>query len=154
MGYLPAGSSKKVRADKYGVRRSVQTELLSKKKQKDGKLIFKCCVVRNNDKYMLLAKILRNDSSLHVMSPGVRFVMADGDTVVLKPERDAACCSNWADGRWYNTAFKLNEAEVEKLRNADILSVTVPFYGGEISRNIVSGKEKAVAEQLRSVGED
>ncbi len=151
MGAVSASSPKKVKADKYGVKESVSAELLSKKKQEDGKVTFKCRITRYKDQYTMLAKVLKNDSAMHIVRPGVKFVLADGDTVVLKAERPAACCSSWADGRWYNASFKLGEADVEKLRNAGILSVTIPYYGGETGRKTASGKENAVMELLQSL---
>jgi len=151
MGYLAAGSPKKVKADKYGVRESASVELLSKKKQNDGKVTFKCRIARYDDKYTILAKVLKNDSAMHIVSPGITFALADGGSVVLKAERPSACCSSWADGRWYNVAFRLNAADTEKLTEADVLSVTIPFYGGEISRDILQDKGKALAELLQSL---
>jgi len=153
-GYLSAGSPKKVRADKNGVRESAPAELISKKRQADGKVTFKFRIVRYKDNYTMVAKILRNDSSVYVMSPGVRLVLSDGGSVILKAERESACCSNWADGRWYNTTFKLSAADVDKLKSADVLSVFIPHYGGEINRKTAPGRESAIAERLRSVGED
>jgi len=154
IGYMLAGSHKKVKADKYGVRESRVVELLSKKKQDGGKITFRCCITRYDDNYMMLAKILKNDSAMHVVRPGVKFLLSDGDSVVLKAERPSACCSSWADGRWYNASFKLNVADVEKLTKADAFSVSIPFYGGEINRKIAPGKEKAVRELLQSIAEE
>lgn len=151
MGTLSAGSPRKVKADKYGVKESVSAELLSKKKQEDGKVTFKCRITRYKDQYTMLAKVLRNDSAMHIVRPGVKFALADGDTVVLKAERPAACCSSWADGRWYNVSFKLNETDVKRLGNAGILSVTIPYCGGETGRKTASGKENAVMELLQSL---
>jgi len=153
-GFAAAGSPKKVKADKYGVRRSAPVELLSGKRQAGGRVTFKCRIVRDGSKCMMFAKILKNDSALHLVRPGIRFMLANGDTVVLEPEREAACCSNWADGRWYNASFTLRESDVERLGSTAIRSVSIPFYGGEISRHTASGKEKALAELLQSVGED
>lgn len=151
MGTLSAGSPKKVKADKYGVKESVSAELLSKKMQEDGKVTFKCRITRYKDQYTMLAKVLKNDSTMHIVHPGVKFALTDGDSVVLKAERPAACCSSWADGRWYNVSFKLGEADVEKLKNASIFSVTIPYYGGETGRRIAPGKENSVAELLQSL---
>lgn len=153
MGCLSAGSPRKVKADEYGGRESASVELLSPKRLKDGRITFKCRIARHDDKYTMLAKVLKNDSAMHIVRPGVKFALANGDSVVLKAERPSACCSSWADGRWYNASFKLNDSDVEKLRNADVLALTIPFYGGEISRATASGKENAIAELLQSVGE-
>ncbi len=154
MEHLSADSPEKVKVGKYGVRESNTVELLSKKKQADTKITFRCRMVRYDDSYMMLAKILKNDSAMHVVRPGVKFLLSNGDSVVLKAERPAVCCSSWADGRWNNASFKLDVADVEKLTEADVLSVTIPFYGGEISRNIAPGKEKAIMALLQSIGED
>jgi len=154
IGYMAAITPKKAKADKYGVRESTPIELLSDKRQDDGKITFKCRISCYNDNYLLLAKILKNDSAMHVVRPGVKFLLSDGDSVVLKAERPAACCSSWADGRWYNTSFRLDTADVEKLTGADILSVTIPFNGGVVSRKTVPGKEKSFREQLQSIRED
>lgn len=151
MGAVSAGSPKKVKADKYGVKESVSAELLSKKKQEDGKVTFKCRITRYKDQYTMLAKVLKNDSAMHIVRSGVKFALTDGDSVVLKAERPATCCSSWADGRWYNVSFKLDEADVEKLKGSGILSVTIPYYGGEADRMIASGKENAVVELLQSL---
>jgi len=152
---MSAGTPKKVKADRYGVKESASVELLSKKSQDGEKMSFRCRIARYDGDYMLFAKILKNDSLLHVARPGVKFMLADGDSVVVKAERPETCsCSNWADGRWYNTSFRFDASDVEKLTGADILSVAIPFYGGEISRPMAPGKGKAIRELLQSVGED
>ena len=155
MGCLSAAGPKKVKPDKYGVRESASAQLLAKTKLREkGKVVFKCRVSRYNDRYMLLAKVLRNDSAVHVISPGVKFMLADGDSVVLKAERPAACCSSWADGRWYNASFKLPEAVVEKLKNGKVVSLGIPSDKGEIIRETASGKQDALAELIQSVAGD
>lgn len=151
MGWLSAGSPKKVKADKYGVKESASVELLSKEKAEGGKITFKCRITRYGDNCFMLAKVLKNDSAMHIVRPGVKLMLADGDSVVLKAERPRACCSEWADGRWYNAAFKLGDADVDKLKRADILSVTIPYYGGETGRKTAPGKEDAVMKLLRSL---
>jgi len=154
IGCLSAGSPKKPEADKYSVIESSSAELLPRKKQAGNKVTFRCRITRYNNDYTLLAKILKNDSAMHVMRPGIKFSLSDGDSVVLKAERPAACCSSWADGRWYNTSFKMNASDMEKLADADIISVTIPYNGGEISRSISTGKGNAIRKMLQSVGED
>lgn len=151
MGYLSARSPKKVKADKYGVKESASVELLSKEKLEDGKITFKCRITRYRDNCFMLAKVLKNDSAMHIVRPGVKFMLADGDSVVLKAERPRACCSEWADGRWYNASFKLGDADVDKLKRADILSVTIPFHGGESSRKTAPGRENVIAGFLQSL---
>lgn len=148
-GCLSAGSPKK--ADKYGVRESASAELLAKKRLADGKVTFRCRIVRRDGEYTLLAKVQKNDSAVHIVRPGVRFVLAGGDSVVLKAERPSACCSGWADGRWYNVSFKLGTADAAKLKGADVLSVTLPFHGGEAVRKTAPGKEGALAGLLQSL---
>ena len=103
---------------------------------------------------MLLAKVLRNDSAVHIVSPGVRFMLADGDSVTLRAERPRACCSGWADGRWYNVSFKLPGTAIEKLRNGKVTSVRIPSDKGEIVRETASGRQEALAELLQSVEGD
>jgi len=154
MGYISVGSPRKVKADKYGVKESAHIELLSKKKLADGKISFKCCITRYKDKYMMLANVLKNDSTIHILRPGVKFSLESGDSVVLKAERPSACCSVWADGRWYNVSFKLNESDVERLTRTGVMFISIPFPGGEISREIAPGKENAIVELLQSIGED
>lgn len=151
MGYLSAGAPKKVKADKYGVKESASVELLSKKKLEDGKITFKCRITRYRDNCFMLAKVLKNDSAMHIVRPGVKFMLADSDSVVLKAERPRACCSEWADGRWYNAAFRLEAPDIEKLKGSGIVSLFIHVPDGVISRDIASGKENAVAGQLRSV---
>ncbi|MDO4181735.1 MAG: hypothetical protein Q4D36_10665, partial [Bacteroidales bacterium] len=155
MGSLSAGTPRKVKADKYGVKESASAQLLAKTKLREkGKVVFKCRVSQYNDRYMLMAKVLRNDSAVHIVSPGVKFMLADGDSVVLKAERPAACCSSWADGRWYNASFKMPEAAVEKLRTKKITSIHIPSDKGEIVRETADGKQDALAELIQSVEKD
>ena len=155
MGYLSAGSPKKVKADKYGVRESVSVQLLAKTKLREkGKVVFKCRVSHYGGQYMLLAKVLRNDSAVHVVSPGLKLMLADGDSVVLKAERARACCSSWADGRWYNASFKLAPSDVERLKSAKIIALHIPSDKGEIVRQTASGKEDALVGLLQSVEEE
>lgn len=155
MGGLSAGSPKKVKADKYGVRESASAQLLAKTKLREkGKVAFKCRVSHYGDQYMLLAKVLRNDSAVHIVSPGVKFILADGDSVVLKAERPRSCCSSWADGRWYNASFKLTGTDVERLKEAKITALHIPSDKGEIIRETASDKEGALAGLLQSVEEE
>lgn len=155
MGSLSAVSPKRVKPDKYGVRESASAQLLPKTRLGErGKVVFKCRVSRYKDNYMLLAKVLRNDSAVHIVSPGVRFMLADGDSVTLRAERPRACCSGWADGRWYNVSFKLPGAAIEKLRNGKVTSVRIPSDKGEIVRETASGRQEALAELLQSVEGD
>ena len=100
---------------------------------------------------MMLAKVLRNDLAMHIVRPGVKFMLADGDSLVLKAERPGACCSEWADGRWYNVAFKLGEADIEKMKNSGMVSVSIHIPDEVVSRDIAPGKEDAVKKLLRSV---
>lgn len=155
MGSLSAGGSRKVKPDKYGVRESASAQLLAKTKLREkGKVVFKCRVSRYGDKYMLLAKVLRNDSAVHIISPGVKFMLADGDSVVVKAERPRACCSSWADGRWYNASFKLSPSAVESLKAGKVVSIHIPSDKGEIIRLTASGRQDALAELLQSVEGD
>jgi len=154
IGYLSAGSPRKVKADKYGVKESISAELLSKKKLKNGKISFKCRITRRDDNYMMFARILKNDSSMRIVRPGVMFALSNGDSVVLRAGRTSACCSSWADGRWYNAAFELKKSDVVKLGEAEIISITIPFNGGEICRATSTGKRNAIAKLLQSLEED
>lgn len=154
-GCLSAGSPQKVKADKHGVRESASVQLLPKTKLREkGKVVFKCRVSRYGDRYMLLAKVLRNDSAVHIVSPGVKFMLADGASVVLKAERPSACCSSWADGRWYNVSFKLSPSDVESLKAGKIVSVLIPSDKGDIFRETASGKKDALSELIQSVEGD
>ena len=155
MGSLSAVSPKRVKPDKYGVRESVSVQLLAKTKLREkGKVVFKCRVSHYGGQYMLLAKVLRNDSAVHVVSPGLKLMLADGDSVVLKAERPRACCSSWADGRWYNASFKLAPSDVERLKSAKIIALHIPSDKGEIVRQTASGKEDALVGLLQSVEEE
>jgi len=151
IGYLSANPPQKVKANKYGVKESSNVEILADKKMPDGKIHFKCNLVHYDDQYMMFAKIMKNDSSLHIVRSGMKFLLTDGDSVILSPERGAACCSEWADGRWYNTSFKLNNQDVEKLKAANIQSISITYFGGTANREPSPSKEGAIAERLRSI---
>lgn len=151
-GCLSAGSLQKVKTDKYEVRESVSVQLLAKTRLwEEGKVAFKCRISKYGDHYRMLVKVLRNDSALHVVNPGVSFRLADGDSVTLKPRRGAACCSEWADGRWYNASFSLEASDVEKLKGNGITSLSIRIPDGVVECAVASGKEDAVAKLLRSV---
>ena len=81
-------------------------------------------------------------------------MLADGDSVVLKAERARACCSSWADGRWYNASFKLAPSDVERLKSAKIIALHIPSDKWEIVRQTASGKEDALVGLLQSVVEE
>lgn len=152
MGCIMAGTPPKAQTDKRGVTESATVELLPKKRLRDsGKVTFRCRISKYGDRCMILAKVLRNDSAMHIVSPGVTFMLADGDSVVLKAERPRACCSSWADGRWYNAAFRIGDADMEKLKGCGVVSVSIHIPGGVVSRDVASGKEDAVGKLLRSV---
>jgi len=150
-GFLNAGSAQKIKTDRYGAKESEPIEMLSKKKQDNVKLTFRCSVHRYRDRYTLHAKILRNDISVHIVKPGLKFILSDQDSVILKPERHASCCSDWADGRWFNASFIINTQDIDKLKTANIRSVTIPFINGTISRPTLPDKESAVADMLHAV---
>lgn len=152
MGCIMAGSPQKVQADRRGVAESATVNLLPKKKLRDsGKVTFRCRISRYGDSCMMLAKVLRNDSSMHIVRPGVKFMLTNGDSVILKAERPKACCSEWADGRWYNAAFRLGDADIEKMKGNGIISVSIHTPDEVVSRDIASGKEDAVKKLLQSV---
>ncbi len=152
IGCISAGTPRKVRADKYGVTESATVDLLPKKKLRDsGKVTFRCRISKYGERCMMLAKVLKNDSAMHIVSPGVKFMLADGDSLVLKAERPRACCSSWADGRWYNAAFRLGDAEIEKMKGSGIVSVSIHIPDEVVRRDIAPGKEDAVKKLLQSV---
>ncbi len=152
MGCLMAGATRKVQADKHGVTESATVDLLPKKKLRDsGMVTFRCRISRYGNCCMLLAKVLKNDSAMHIISPGVKFMLADGDSVVLKAERPRACCSEWADGRWYNAAFRLGDAEIGKMINSGIVSVSIHIPDKVVSREVAPGMENVVKKLLLSV---
>lgn len=101
---------------------------------------------------MMLAKVLKNDSAMHIVRPGVKFMLANGDSLILKAERPRICCSEWANGRWYNAAFKLEDSDIEKLKGSGIVSLSIHIPEGVVSRDIASGKQNAVVKQLQSIG--
>ncbi len=151
-GCVMAGTPRKAQADKRGVTESATVDLLPKKKLRDsGKVTFRCRISRYGDRCMMLAKVLKNDSAMHIVSPGVKFMLTNGDSVVLKAERPRACCSEWADGRWYNTAFKLETSDIEKLKGSGIVSMSIHIPDSVVSCDVASGKKDAVEKQLRSV---
>jgi len=151
-GCVTAGTPRKAQTDKYGVTESATADLLPKKKLHDsGKVTFRCRISKYGDRCMMLAKVLKNDSAMHIVRPGVKFMLADGDSVVLKAERPRACCSDWADGRWYNVAFKLEDADIEKMKSNEMVSVSIHIPDGVVCRDIAPGKKDAVEKQLRSV---
>ncbi|MEY8686605.1 hypothetical protein AB9N12_10890 [Bacteroides sp. AN502(2024)] len=152
IGCISAGTPRKVRTDKHGVKESATVDLLPKKKVRDsGKITFRCRISKYSDRCMMLAKVLKNDSTMHIVRPGVKFMLTNGDSVVLKAERPRVCCSEWADGRWYNAAFRLEEADIEKMKGSDIVSVFIHIPDSVVSRDIAPGKEDAVEKLLRSV---
>ncbi len=152
MGCAVAGAPREVQADKRGVTESAAVDLLPKEKSRDSdKVTFRCRISRYGDRCMMLAKVLRDDSAMHIVRPGVKFMLADGDSVVLKAERPRACCSEWADGRWYNAAFRLGGADIEKMKNSGIVSVSIHIPGEVVSCEVATGKKDAVGKLLRSV---
>lgn len=155
IGCMSAGTPRKVWADKYGVKESSTVDLLPKKKLRDsGKLAFRCRIIKYGDRCMMFAKVLKNDSAMHIVRPGVKFMLANGDSLILKAERPKTCCSEWADGRWYNAAFKLEDSDIEKLKGSGIVSLSIHIPEGVVSRDIASGKQNAVVKQLQSIGEE
>lgn len=152
MGGLMADTPRKVQTDKRGVTESATVDLLPKKKiARFGKMTFRCRISRYGNSYMLLAKVLKNDSAMHIVSPGVKFMLVNGDSVALKAERPRTCCSEWADGRWYNAAFRLGDVEIEKMKNSGIVSVSIHVPDKVVSREVAPGKEDAVKKLLQSV---
>jgi len=147
-----AGTPGDAQTDKHRVTESATVDLLSKKKSHDsGKVTFRCRISKYGNRYMLFAKVLKNDSAMHIVNPGVTFMLDNGESVTLKPQRIESCCSDWADGRWYNSAFKLGDADVEKMKSSEMISVSIHIPDGVVCRDVASGKKNAVKKQLRSV---
>jgi len=152
MGCVTAGTSSNAQVDKHNVKESATIDLLPKKKLRDfGKVTFRCRISKFGNNCMMLAKVLKNDSAMHIVKPGVTFVLENGESVTLKPRRAAACCSDWADGRWYNSAFNLGDADIRKMKSSGIVSVSIHLPGGVVSRDVASDKKDAVGKQLKSV---
>lgn len=152
MGFISASSLQKRKTDKCEVKESAAIQLLAKTKLREKeKVVFKCRVARYGNQYVLLAEVLKNDSAVHIVKPGVRFMLADGDSIVLKPERKAGCCSEWADGKWYNASFKLNTDDVERFKSNEIVSISILSDKEEINREIATGKGNALAKILTSL---
>ena len=153
-GPVSAGSVK-VKTDRNGVEETSTVSLLPKKKLRNtGKVVFRCRIRKCGDRTYLLAEILKNDSLVHIVGPGVAFSLENGKSVVLMPERIETCrCSEWADGRWNNAEFELSPTDADDLKNANIVSVSVASSGGTISRKVVSGRQDAVARCLKAIGE-
>lgn len=155
MGCISAALPQGGKTDKYGGKESASVQLLAKPKLRgSGRVTFKCRVVRYGPRYRLLAKVLRNDSAVHIVKPGVRLMLADGDSVVLKPERTPGCCSDWADGRWYNASFRLSASDVINLRAGKVVRVAIPSDQGEIRREVSGRKQTVLAELLQSIERD
>lgn len=149
---LSAGSPGKSGEEGYSVRESPTVQVLDRKGDRGGaKAEFKCRAVRYGDGYMLLASVLRNDSAVHVVSPGVEFLLAGGGSVVLEAQRPQACCSGWADGRWYNAAFVMSGPDVVRLRDAEVEALRIHSDKGEILRQTAPGRRDALAKMIRSV---
>lgn len=117
----------------------------------EGKVSFKCRIIRKGEEYSLLACILQENVSVHIVKPGVTFAFEDGSSLILNAEIETSCCSNWADGRWYNAEFKLTEKEKEALESNAIASVTIPHSLGVISRSLNPSTGNAISSLISSV---
>lgn len=134
------------------VTESSTADIISRKGQpRQGKVTFRCRIVREDGRCMMLARIERNDSAVHIVSPGVTFMLSDGGSVTLRAVRPRACCSGWSDGSWYNAAFRLGEADVERLSAAGMVSVSLTTDCGTVSRKVAPGREDAVRRMLQSL---
>lgn len=152
LGVLTAWTPRKVKADKYGVCESASAQLLSKVGLRGhGRAVLKCRVAQASGRYELRAKALLNDSAVHIVKPWLRLMLADGDSVVLRPERRHRCCSEWADGRWYNASFPLSLSDVERLKSSEVVAVCISSDRDEIVREVASGRGDALSVLLQSV---
>jgi len=138
--------------DRRARKESATIELFSRKKQYNPqKLTFRCRIVRKDSAVVMQVRILRHDSVVHVAKPGIRFSLADGGSVELKPVKEKVCCGDWAAGRWNNVSFLLGQASREKLENSDVIAVVLTTIDGEIGCDIAARKQGALRKQLRSV---
>lgn len=154
IGYVSAGTGENPRAEsRKEVRESSAVQFLAgKKRDGDGRVSMRCTVARCDTATVLRARILKGDFAVQVVQPGLRLVLQNGKSVMLKPERKPACCGDWAAGRWNNVSFRLSESDIELLKKYDIVSLVISTGQEEdIERNIALGKQGAIGGLLRSV---
>jgi len=154
IGYASAGSGKNTGTDgRKKVKESSAVQLLTgNKRDKDRRVSMKCTIARCDTAIVLRARILKGNFAVQVVRPGLRLIMENGDSIMLKPERKSACCSDWAKGRWNNVSFRLSPSDIEMLKKQGIASIVVSTGKEEdIIREIASGKQDAIGKLIRAV---
>lgn len=141
-----AGSRKKVRES------SAVRLLADKKRNSDGRISIRCTVARCDTATVLQARILKGNTAVQVVRPGLRLVLQNGESLILAPEHKTTCCDDWAAGRWNNVSFRLAGSETGLLKEYDIVSIVISTgKEGDIERNIDLKKQGAIARLIRSI---
>lgn len=154
IGYASAGAGKSPGAEsRKKVRESSAIQLLAgKKRDDDGRVSMRCCIARCDTAFILQARILKGNFAVQVVRPGLRLVLQNGESVILKPECKPACCGDWAAGRWNNVSFRLSESDTGLLKKYDVISIVISTGKEEnIERNIALGKQGAIGRLIRSI---
>jgi len=154
IGYASVGSGENPGTkERMKVRESSVVELLAGKKRDGGRRVsMRCGVVHCDTAVILRARILKGDFAVQVASPGIRFVLGNGESVTLEPERRSSCCGDWAAGRWNNVSFRLSLSDIEMLKKQPVVSIVVSAgEGEEIKRDVASDKQHAIGELIRAI---
>lgn len=154
IGYASAGPGDNTGAEnRKKVKESSAVQLLAgNRRDGGGRVSMKCSIVRCDTAVVLQSRILQGDFAVQVVRPGLRLVLENGESVTLEPERKSACCGDWAAGRWNNVSFRLSSSDIEMLKREGIVSIVVSTSrGGEIKRDIASGRQGAIGKLIRAV---
>jgi len=154
IGSASAGNAEKAGPDeRKRAEKSEAVELFAGKRRDGGERVsMKCRVVRRDTVLVLQARILNGDFAVRVARQGLLLELEDGSSLTLRPERESACCGDWALGRWNNLSFRLSPSDVGKLKECGVVSVVISTgRDGGSKRSVASGRRNAVGEMIRTV---
>ena len=161
IGLLMIWTGPKGSAWEIGTRRTAEggeetktAELLPNRKGEDGRrLLFKFRAVRYADGgYGLKVYTTLDNKALYVIVPGLTLELEDGGSVVLRPEADGF--DHWGAGEWYNAEFRLDDAVAERLRESDVVRITIADRDGALTKDIPGRRQGLLSEAIDAVAEE
>lgn len=115
---------------------------------------FDFCIRKTGDSYVMPANILLRDIEKYDESSGVTFLLDNDDTVILKTSYTGIGATKFANGYYFETAFPINDDDVQKLKEHKITNVRINYMGGHYDRELKANKQELVMKCLQLVDKE
>lgn len=116
--------------------------------------MFSCAIRKVDGNWVMVAKILMHDIVKYDENSGVIFLLSNDEIVELKSLYTGVGGKRLLYGYLFETVYQLSSDDIDKLKNADILSVRITFLGGSYDCDLTKKRQKIVAKMLKIVKDE